>query len=522
MPIGIQSFEKLRTEGYIYVDKTAYVYKLANEGNTYFLGRPRRFGKSLLLSTLKAYFLGQKELFEGLAIEKLETDWIKYPVFHIDLNVTNYGNIEDLENGLDANLRRFEKEWGEDARDISPPQRFYGLIQRACEKTGKKVVVLVDEYDKPLLAHIEEEKISTEMRDKLKGFYGVLKSADQWLQFVLLTGVTKFSKVSVFSDLNQLHDISMELKYSEICGITRKELIDTFPIELEELAVRHKISYDEAVSEMVRLYDGYHFSADSEGVLNPFSVLNTLGSSNAIFSYYWFKTGTPTFLIRLLQEANFDLLEFAEGVRAQRESIDDYRVGGNNPVPILYQSGYLTIKGYDPLFEDFILGFPNEEVKYGFLNELLPAYFPDAPDSNGVAAANFVRDLMAGDMDSFMTRLKAFFAGIPYELNDKTERHYQVVFYLIFTLMGQFVHVEEHSTKGRADAVVVLDDAVYVFEFKLLKDGNGDTAADAIKQIDDKGYMAPYTASGRKLIKVGVQFNAEERNIGEWETALDS
>jgi hypothetical protein len=320
----------------------------------------------------------------------------------------------------------------------------------------------------------------------------------------------------VFSDLNQLRDISMDIGFAGICGISYNELVGTFAPELNELAKINNIPYDEAVAEMEKRYDGYHFCENSEGIFNPFSVLSTFANESGRLSYYWFKTGTPTFLIRLLKETEFDILQFQEGIGIPAQAIDDYRVGSKNPVPLLYQSGYLTIKGYSSQFDEYILGFPNEEVEYGFLKELLPAYYPDVPDAKGFNAANFVKDLQAGDIDSFMNRLKAFFADIPYELNDKTERHYQVVFYLIFTLMGQFTQAELHSAAGRADAVVTLSDSIYVFEFKLLKDGAGDTAKDALKQIDDKGYMIPFTASGRKCFKVGVQFDAEKRNISDW------
>jgi hypothetical protein len=519
MPIGIQSFEKLRTGDFVYVDKTEYVYQLVNGSSTYFLGRPRRFGKSLFLSTLEAYFLGQKELFEGLAIEKLEQDWVEYPVFHIDLNVGDYSSVEGLDVALDANLRVLEYQWGKDPLDTVPMTRFKGLIQRAYEKTGRKVVVLIDEYDKPLLGSIEEEKINTNIRNHLKSFYGVLKSADQWLKFVLLTGVTKFSQVSVFSDLNQLQDISMNRKYAGICGITYEELTQTFAPELHEFAEENNLTYEEVLAEMEKRYNGYHFAKSSVGVFNPFSLLNTFVSGD--FLYYWFKTGTPTFLVKLLKETNFNILEFQNGVSISPESIDDYQVGGNDPVPILYQSGYLTIKDYDAQVDQYILGFPNEEVKYGFLKALLPYYTNPKNNRTEFDVAEFWKDLRAHNVDGFMVRLRALFASIPYELNDKTERHYQVVFYLLFTLLGQYTQAEVHSAIGRADAVVKLSNAIYVFEFKLARDEKGKTAEDALAQIDKKGYMIPYTASGKTLYKVGVQFDDETRTVGEWLVAVE-
>jgi hypothetical protein len=543
MPIGIQTFEDIITGGFAYVDKTAWVYSLANEGKYFFFGRPRRFGKSLLVSTLRAYFEGKKELFEGLAAEKLEKDWVSYPVLHIDFNVTGYKNVDDLESGLDANLRRLEKTWdpGGQTAGRTTDVRFYDLIQTACEKSGRKVVVLIDEYDRPLTQTMEQSNENDEIRNALKSFYGVLKSADQWLRFVLLTGVTKFSKVNVFSDLHMLRDISMSEQYAGVCGISAKELTDNFEPELEALAGHNGMTCDEAVAEMKKRYDGYHFCEDSEGIFNPFSVLNTLADQK--FAYYWFKTGTPTFLVEQMKQGNFDPLRFAEaeGVKIPVEAIDDYRVGDDNPIPLLYQTGYLTISGYNRELDEYILAFPNEEVRYGFLNELLPAYTYRPPGQRGFFVRNFIDDLRTGNVDGFMTRMRSYFANIPYELSDQTERHYQLVFFLVFTLLGQFTRAEERSFKGRADMVVETKDAVYVFEFKL----NG-TAEEALKQIDAtvnskpakagefssgafqpfaqcangdrraRDYALSYEAGNRKIVKIGAEFDKETRNIERW------
>jgi hypothetical protein len=521
MPIGIQDFEKLRSGGYVYVDKTAYVYRLAQEGNPYFLGRPRRFGKSLLLSTIKAYFLGKRELFQAiegrpeLAIAGLEQDWAEYPVFHIDLNVANYNSPAALESAFDLNLRFIESQWKRDTADTLASARFLGLIRRACEKSGHKVVVLVDEYDKPLLETMDDPALNEEIRKGLKAFYGVLKTADPWLRFVLLTGVTKFSQVSVFSDLNQLRDISLEEAYAGICGITSAELSAVFEPELRAFAGKRRLTYEDTLAGMQKRYNGYHFARDSEGVFNPFSILNTLAKQD--FSYYWFKTGTPTFLIKLLQAADFDLRDFAGGISIPSQSIDDYRIQGGSPVPILYQSGYLTITDYDPQFDEYVLGFPNEEVRYGFLNSLLPYYLPNVPDSRGFFVGDFIKDLRKGDVDSFMVRLRAFFAAIPYELNDQTERHYQAIFYVVFTLMGQYAEAEARSAAGRADAVVTVGDTVYVFEFKLAHEGTATTAVEAaLRQIDEKGYLVPWSAGGKRLVKVGAVFDPATRTLGEW------
>jgi hypothetical protein len=508
MPIGIQEFETIVRDKCVYVDKTEWIYRLAKEGNFYFLGRPRRFGKSLLLSTLRAYFEGKKELFRGLAIEGLEKEWVRYPVLHMDLNVAAYRNVDDLYKGIGDSLQIFEEKWGIDSQGALVSTRFLNLIRRAYEKFGRKVVVLVDEYDRPLLQTMENGGTQDEMRQALKGIYGVLKSAGQWLRFVMLTGVTKFSKVSVFSDLNMLRDVSLEEAYAGICGISEEELERDFKPELDALAGKRGETYDEVVAEMKKRYDGYCFAKEGERMFNPFSVLNTLAKQD--FAYYWFKTGTPTFLIEQMKRSDFDLLEFVEGVEIPAESIDDYRADGGDPIPLLYQSGYLTIVGYDRGLDEYFLNFPNEEVQYGFLKELIP-YYTYGQRGQRFFAGHFVKDLRAGDVDGFMGRMKAFFADIPYELNDQTERHYQVVFYLVFVLMGQFIQAEAHNAKGRADAVAATEDSVYVFEFKL----NG-TAEEALRQIEEKGYAAPYGAGSRKVVKVGVEFDKAERNISRW------
>ncbi|MDR0597682.1 MAG: AAA family ATPase, partial [Treponema sp.] len=445
LPIGIQDFEKLRRMGYVYVDKTAYVYRLASEANPCFLSRPRRFGKSLLLATFKAYFQGKQELFqeaEGrprLALADLEKDWVEYPVFHIDLNVEKYDSPAALESAFGANLRPLEERWGRNPGEETPSVRFLGLIQRAAEKTGRKVAVLIDEYDKPLLETMDNPELNEEIRRSLKAFYGTLKTADPWLRFAFLTGVTKFSQVSVFSDLNQLRDISLDRDYAGICGITDGELAGNFEPELRILAEDNRMSYEEALAETRKRYNGYHFARDSEGVFNPFSILNTLISRE--FRYYWFQTGTPAFLIKLLQKADFDIRDFAGKITIDPESIGDCRIQGGSPVPILYQSGYLTITGYDRETNLFSLGFPNEEVEYGFLNALLPYYGPE-PAKQDFYIGKFFADLRSGDTEGFMTRLRAFFSSIPYELHDRTERYYQTVFFLVFRLLGQFAEAE--------------------------------------------------------------------------------
>ena len=509
LPIGIQTFEKLREGGYLYVDKTAFIWKIASTETPYFLSRPRRFGKSLLLSTFEAYFEGKKELFEGLAIAGLEKEWKKYPVLHLDLNAKKYVNSDDLLAILNQHLEKWETVYGDEKKDRSPEERFSYIIRCASEQSGCGVVVLVDEYEKPLLQALGNDSLLDDYRRTLKAFYGVLKSSDRYLRFVFLTGVTKFAQVSVFSDLNQLNDISMKPQYATVCGITKQELEVTFAPELDRLAATNGLTYEETLNKMTALYDGYHFCEFAEGVFNPFSVLNVFDGFK--FSNYWFQTGTPTFLVELLKESDYDLRTLIDGIETSASSFTEYRVDANNPIPLIYQSGYLTIKDYDKEFQLYRLAFPNDEVRYGFLNFLVPYYTPVNEDEQNFYIGKFVQELRAGEVDAFLTRLQAFFADFPYELSDATERHYQVVFYLVFKLMGQFTSAEVRSARGRADAVVKTPKYIYVFEFKL----NG-TAEQALQQIDEKGYLIPYQADDREVVKVGVEFSAEKRNINRW------
>ena len=503
LPIGIQTFEDIRRDNYLYVDKTAFVWRIANTGKPYFLSRPRRFGKSLLLSTFEAYFKGKKELFEGLAIEQMEKEWRQFPVLHLDLNAKKYETPEDLNAMLNQHLEKWESQYGDEKKDRSPEERFSYVISRASEQAGCGVVVLVDEYDKPLLQTLCNIPLMEEYRQTLKAFYGVLKSSDRYLRFVFLTGVTKFAQVSVFSD------ISMKPQYATICGITMQELTHTFAPEIQQLAEHNGLTQEEALQKMKISYDGYHFCEFAEGVFNPFSVLNLFDGYK--FSNYWFQTGTPTFLVELLKKSEYDLRTLIDGVEASASSFTEYRIDANNPIPLIYQSGYLTIKDYSSRFGNYLLEFPNDEVRYGFIDFLIPYYTSVVDDERGFYIGKFILELENGDYDSFLTLLQAFFADFPYELNDKSERHYQVVFYLVFKLMGQFTDVEIRSARGRADAVVKTPAYIYIFEFKL----NG-TAEEALQQIDDKGYLIPYQADGRKLIKIGVEFSATERNISRW------
>ncbi|MDR1272951.1 MAG: ATP-binding protein, partial [Odoribacteraceae bacterium] len=494
--------------------KTEYLYRLVTLGKPYFLGRPRRFGKSLFLSTLKTYFEGKRELFEGLKIAELEKEWTRYPVIYLDFNNSEYSDVQSLEIVLDFMLKKYEDEYGVQAIAAKPSIRFASLIPAMHEKTGRKVVVLIDEYDKSLVNTMDNPDANEKIRNVLKGFYGVLKSADAHLKFVFLTGVTKFSKVSIFSDLNQLEDISLNENFAGICGISEAELLQDFQPEIQALAERRKMSRDEAFTKLKKLYDGYHFAKVSEDIYNPFSILNTFKKLD--FDYYWFATGTPTFLTKALRNQNYDIRKFEDNVYIPAVSIMDYRYENQNLVPLLYQSGYLTIKAYDTVLDEYTLGFPNEEVKYGFLNELLPAYVL-TPIATGIfSVTGFLRQLMKNDVEGFMNSLQAFFAAIPYDAikqAHRDEQYYQHVFYLLFTLMGQFIQTEVKSSKGRADAVVKTADGIYIFEFKM--DDNA-TAEDALKQINSKDYAIPYAADHRKTVKIGVEFSRAERGIKRW------
>ena len=507
-PIGIQNFEKIRVDGYFYVDKTALIYQMVKTGGYYFLSRPRRFGKSLLISTLEAYFSGKKELFEGLAMEKLEKDWIKYPVIHLDLNAKKFDTVDDLIRLVDRQLLVYESQYGSCSKDVTIDDRLVTLIRLAAEKTGQRVVILVDEYDKPMLQAIGRDELQEEYRNTLKAFYGVLKSMDGYIKFAMLTGVTKFGKVSVFSDLNNLDDISMRQIYVDLCGISEQELHDNLESELHELADAQGVTYDEICKKLRDYYDGYHFTYNSIGIYNPFSLFNAFAQKK--YANFWFSTGTPTFLIDLLQETDFDVRQL-EGVEATDEQFDAPTERVTSPIPVLYQSGYLTIKGYDPEFQVYRLAYPNGEVRKGFIESLLPAYLELPGQSSTFYVVSFIRDLRKGDIESCLERTRSFFASIPNDLENKTEKHYQTIFYLLFRLMGMYVDSEVKSAVGRADVVIKMQDAIYVLEFKY--DG---TAREALAQINSRLYAVPYRKDGRRIVKVGINFDSATRTIGDW------
>ena len=507
-PIGIQTFQVIREGGYVYVDKTALAYRLVQSGTYYFLSRPRRFGKSLLITTLEAYFRGKKDLFTGLAMERLEQEWTEYPVLHLDLNAQNYDSPQALEEILNYQLEQWETEYGLTAGGTTPALRFRDIIQSTAERYGRKVVILIDEYDKPLLQAIGNPVLQENYRQQLKAFYGVLKSMDSHIRFALLTGVTKFSKISIFSDLNNLQDISMDERFAAICGITEEELYDVFEEDIRLLGEHNGMSEEETRKALKDSYDGYHFTANCPDLYNPFSLLNAFSSKE--LGSYWFETGTPTFLIQLLKQGHYNLYNLYHE-QVSKDMLGDIDNVGGNPLPMLYQSGYLTLKGYDREFGTYTLGFPNREVAEGFNRHLLLGYAKVPSGNPTFQIQNFVLEVRRGDTDAFLQRLQSFFADTPYELARDLELHYQNVLFIVFKLLGFYVQVEYHTSRGRIDLVLKTADYIYVMEFKL--EG---TAEEALQQIEDKHYALPFATDQRRVYKVGVNFSKDRRNIEKW------
>lgn len=506
-PVGVQNFEKIRKEGYVYVDKTALIHRLVKLGTYYFLSRPRRFGKSLLISTLEAYFSGKKHLFEGLAIEDLETEWNEYPILHFDLNAKKFDAVEDLYELVGRQLERYELQYETVAVDQSLDGRFYNLVMSIADRTHKRVVILVDEYDKPLLQTIGNSELQNTYREILKAFYGVMKSCDGQIHFGFLTGVTKFGKVSVFSDLNNLDDISMDPAYYDICGISEDELNEYFDAEIGILAEENDITKEQAYDRLRNEYDGYHFCENVSGVYNPFSVLSTLRKNR--FGNYWFETGTPTYLVELLKRSDFQL-DKIDGYKTGKDVLNGIDPGSS--VAMIYQSGYVTIKDYDSEFDLVTVGFPNKEVERGFLLFLLPFYTNLKKEDSNFFVSRAVQALKNGDAEVFMSYMKSLLAGYPYDLIKDTENHYQNVVYLTLKLMSVYlVDAEFRTSDGRIDLLVRTDKYIYVMEFKY----NG-SAQEAMDQIESKEYPLPFAMDSRTIIKVGVNFSEETRNIDNW------
>ena len=507
-PIGIQNFGEVRRDGYAYVDKTALMYKMVSEGKYYFLSRPRRFGKSLLLSTLEAFFEGQKELFEGLAVSQLEHEWKKHPILHLDLNTEKYESEEALEWKLSSFLSQHEEKYGSRDYERTLGTRFEGLIRRMSEYHNERVVILVDEYDKPLLQAIGNEQLQTSYRNTLKAFYGALKSCDRYIRFAFLTGVTKFGKVSVFSDLNNLYDLSFDLRYAALCGITEEELHQNFDDSVQQLADANDMSKDECYTRLRNNFDGYHFCLPSPGIYNPFSVLNTLSSRQ--FRDYWFETGTPSFLAYQLKKTMYPL-ECMTTEELSTDTLNSIDIMDENPLPLLYQSGYLTLKSYDKEFDSFTLTFPNREVEQGFIKYLMPFYSPKAEEKRAFSTNQFVKDVREGNAEGFMQRLDNFFATGDYEIMGKAEKYFQNTLYVFFRLLGFYVDVEYHTANGRIDVVMQTPQFVYILELKIDR-----TAQEALQQIEEKGYARPFESSGRTIYKIGINFRTSSKLIDDW------
>ncbi len=507
-PIGMQTFSDIRARGAIYIDKSALIYKLVTEGKVYFLSRPRRFGKSLLISTLEAYFKGQKELFSGLAIEKLENEWIKYPVFRFDFSYKKSATPEGLSNLMDNLLSEYEARYTVPKAPVNDyALRLKNLITTAHEQTGQQVVILIDEYDAPLLDTMADAATFKTLRTMMRDFYSPLKAADAHLKFIFLSGITKFSQLSIFSELNNLKNISMKDEYAALCGITKEELKTALQPEVAEMAAKLQISSEETYELLKNMYDGYHFSKNSPDIFNPFSLLNALQDKD--LNHYWYSTGTPTHLTEMVSKYTLRP-EDLEGFLAGEMDFNVPFEGAETPIPALYQSGYLTIKKFDGY--DYILGFPNEEVRVSFLKGLMPYYTKKTASENNSVIQRSLRFLRNHDIDSALTLLRSFFSSIPYNAERQDEAHYKTIFYLIFTLASEYsVRTEECTAAGRSDALIETEDTIYLFEFKL-----SGTAEEALKQIDDKGYAIKYAAGEKKVVKIGVNFDKEKRTIERW------
>lgn len=520
-PIGIQSFDKIIQGGYVYVDKTALIYELVKGGHIYFLSRPRRFGKSLLISTLENYFLGRKELFKGLAIDQLETEWAEYPVFHLSFANGDFTDGKMLKQILEDYIAEAEAKYGRNVNANTIGGRFASVLRTAHEKTGRRAVVLIDEYDKPMLDVLELDyyvtdsegnriKLEDYNRNVLRGFYGVFKDADKDLQFVLLTGVTKFSQVSVFSGFNQPDDLSMQRKYEALCGITKDELLTVFDRSIRELAEELGNSYEETVELLKKKYDGYHFGKKMTDIFNPFSLLNCFNSLE--MKNYWFSSGTPSYLMRLLSKKDENINELV-GKYYKEECFIDYKADMEQPLPMIYQSGYLTIKDYDKEYGTFLLDFPNEEVRTGFISSIVSGYFKETGDKN-LWIVEVSQSLRLGDTEKFKKLMSSLLASATYRFQRKQdpiecERYFQYTFYLIIQMLGFYNAVAEKETsEGRIDCVVECQKYVYILEFKL----NGSADA-ALQQIKEKEYAAPYAADGRTVIGIGINFSSEKGTI---------
>ncbi len=506
-PVGIQTFSEIREGGYLYVDKTAEIYKLFS-GKYYFLSRPRRFGKSLMLTTLKAYYEGRRDLFKGLALDSLVDDWEPRPVLHLDLNTGDYDSSEKLEAGLKSHVRQWEKIYGVEDPEAPLSQRFGYVIKRAYEQTGRKVAILIDEYDKPMLNAIGNEKLASEFRNILKALYSNLKTMDAYIEIAVLTGVARFSKLSIFSDLNNLRDISFSNKFASICGITSEELDHYFVDGIQELSESYGKTPEEMREELRKMYDGYHFAPVSPDIYNPFSLLNAF--AEAMLKSYWFDKGTPTYLVRLLEKSSFKVPTFVPNTISESK-LESAGILSEDPIPVFYQSGYLTIKKYNPTFRTYTLDYPNEEVKEGFLSFLVPYYLAKrGGDNDDFQVDTFVIAVNEGRIDDFMVSLKSLIAHVPYSEKGTSEDHFRTAIYLLFTLMGFYTKMEDRTSSGSIDLTVETTDYVYLFEFKIDK-----SARVAMDQIRERRHWEKFLASGKKIYLIGANFDTKTRLLND-------
>lgn len=520
-PIGIQTFKSIIEDGYVYVDKTQYIQSLVEGGKYYFLSRPRRFGKSLLISTIESFFRGKRDLFRGLAIDSMDWDWAEYPVFHLDFSGKVYEDLSELDDILCQHLRLWEAELGYSMQGSTPDDRFKTAIRTAAETSGKRVVILIDEYDQPLVHNIANQKLLDSFRKKLSAFYSVLKNMDAFIQFAMITGVSRFSKVSIFSGLNNLRDISLINKFNAICGITESELSEYFAEGIREMADEMGISVVQLHKDLKSNYDGYHFSGIAEDIYNPFSLLNTF--SNMQFGSYWLSTGTTSSLLEVLKVNEYPIQDL-EGCKATENLLNGADIFLSDPIPFFFQTGYLTIKDYNPEFEQYILGFPNREVSKGFNELVLRVWMRTREPATFVS--DFVGDVRAGKAEAFMEKIRYFFAGIPYDhakedkyrkeddesvIRGSREIHYQNVLYVIMKLMGFYTNTEYRTSDGRIDMVVETSDYVYVMEFKI-----DSTAQAALDQINEKGYAEPFRITGKKIFRIGANFDTRTRRLSDF------
>ena len=509
-PIGVQTFEKVIEGNYLYIDKTEYIYRMAHgASNYYFLSRPRRFGKSLLTSTLHSYFAGKKDLFKGLAIEKQETEWTEYPVLHFDMSLAKHLDKEKLNEYLAWRLQEYNEKYGlTKNNDAEVNVQLADLIKRVYEQTGRQVVVLINEYDAPLLDVVHEDENLPVLRNVMRNFYSPLKACDPYLRFVFLTGITKFSQLSIFSELNNISNVSMDEPYAAICGITEEEMLERMSGHIECLAGALEMSKEETLLKLKEKYDGYHFTWPSPDIYNPFSLLNALERRR--IANYWFGSGTPTYLIEMLRK--FKVSPSAIGMKkALSTSFDAPTERMTTIVPLLYQSGYITIKNYDKLTQLYTLDIPNGEIRVGLMQSLLPNYLAGDSDT-GLATIGEMYGAIAGDdMDGALRLLQEFLSTIPYCDNTNYEGHYQQLFYIIFSLFGMYVDVEVRTPKGRVDVVMRTTHALYVIELKLDK-----SADSALAQINLKNYPERFALCGLPVVKVGINFDSESHTLSDW------